>query len=376
MSSRREDDPPPTLAVVPGVDERHDGLPGAPGRDGAESPRRRELPVADLVAGVLARDRTVLGRAITLVESNAPAHQEEARRLLTALLPHAGRSLRLGVTGVPGAGKSTFVEALGSLLTSRGHRVAVTAVDPTSSVSGGSILGDKTRMERLSVDPNAFIRPSPSGGALGGVARKTRETIVVLEAAGHDVVLVETMGVGQSEIVVRSMVDFFLLLLVPGAGDELQGIKKGVVEMADAILVNKADGDAAAAAELARAEYERALHFVHPATEGWRTSAHTASALTGRGIPELWEVVESFRRTASASGALLRRRREQERAWVHALVEEGLRELFRRDPRVAALLPELEAAVVEGRLPASAAARRLLSAFQGGGSGPEGESGR
>ena len=362
MTERR---PPerPAVAVVPGVDGGHDGLPAGGARTRGAAPRRRDVSEEEYVRGVLAGDRTLLARAITLVESNAPAHAEAARRLVTALLPHAGGSLRVGVTGVPGAGKSTLIESLGCHLTARGHRVAVTAVDPTSSLSGGSILGDKTRMERLSADPSAFIRPSPSGGALGGVARKTRETIVLLEAAGHDVVLVQTMGFGQSEIVVRSMVDFLLLLVDVGAGDELQGIKKGVVEMADAIVVNKADGENALAAATARSEYERALHWLHPATEGWRTVARTASAVTGTGIAELWDLVEEFRRATGATGGFSRRRREQERSWMRALLEEGLRELFHRQPDVARLLPGLEKEVVEGRLPASAAAERLLAEF-------------
>lgn len=355
----------PALSVVPGVEGGHDGLPGPAGRPAGPAPRRRDVSHEEYVRGVLDGDRTLLARAITLVESNAPAHAAAARRLVTELLPRAGGSVRVGITGVPGAGKSTFIEALGCHLTGRGHRVAVTAVDPTSSLSGGSILGDKTRMERLSADPAAFIRPSPSGGALGGVARKTRETIVLLEAAGYDVVLVETMGVGQSEITVRSMVDFFLLLLVPGAGDELQGIKKGVVEMADAVVVNKADGENALAAAAARAEYERALHWLKAATEGWRTQARTASAVTGAGIAEVWDLVEEFRRSTRETGAFTRRRRAQERDWMRALLEEGLTALFRRNPAVAALLPGLEADVVEGRIPASAAAERLLAAFEG-----------
>ena len=322
--------------------------------------RRAELPVERLVAGVRAGDRTTLARAITLVESNAPAHFEKAQRLLQALMPHAGGAIRVGVTGVPGAGKSTFIEALGLHLTVQGRRVAVTAVDPSSSLSGGSILGDKTRMERLANDPRAFIRPSPTGGALGGVARKTRETILLFEAAGYDVVLVETVGVGQSEILVRSMADFFLLLLIAGAGDELQGIKRGVMELADAIVVNKADGDNRTAAEVARGEYAGVLHYLRPATEGWETRAFTASASAGEGVPELWSVIEAFARRTRANGAWPRRRREQERAWLHALLREQLWDLFRARADIARLLPELEREVIEGRLPATTAAQRLL----------------
>ncbi|HPC82788.1 MAG TPA: methylmalonyl Co-A mutase-associated GTPase MeaB [Thermoanaerobaculaceae bacterium] len=348
------------LRVVPGVEGGHDGLPGRDRGAPRRVPTRRQLSTEEYVEGVLSGDRTRLGRAITLVESNAAAHLAQAQEVLRRLLPHTGRSVRVGITGVPGAGKSTFIEALGSYLTSQGHRVAVTAVDPTSSRTGGSILGDKTRMERLSADPRAFIRPSPSGGVLGGVARKTRETILLFEAAGYDVILVETVGVGQSEVTVRSMVDFFLLVLVAGAGDELQGIKKGVVELADAILVNKADGDNKVAAEVARGEYERALHYLQPATPGWQSRAVCASSLTGEGIPEIWQMIEEFRSTAEASGAFDRRRREQERDWLHALIEQQLLERFRANPKVARTLPELEAAVMDGRLPATSAAQRLL----------------
>lgn len=351
------------LRVIPGVEGGHDGLPGRPRVSHRGAPVRRQLSTEEYVQGVLSGDRTRLGRAITLVESNAPVHFEQAQEVLRLLLPHAGRSVRAGVTGVPGAGKSTLIEALGSHLTSEGHRVAVTAVDPTSSRTGGSILGDKTRMERLSADPNAFIRPSPSGGVLGGVARKTRETILLFEAAGYDVILVETVGVGQSEITVRSMVDFFLLVLVAGAGDELQGIKKGVVELADAILVNKADGANTVAAEVARGEYERALHYLQPATAGWQSRAVCASSLTGQGVPEIWQLIQEFRAAALSSGAFVRRRKEQERDWLHALIEQQLVERFRANPQVASLLPELETAVMEGRLPATSAARRLLDLF-------------
>lgn len=351
------------LRVVPGVEGGHDGLPGKARTSHRGGPVRRQLSTEEYVQGVLSGDRTSLGRAITLVESNAPAHFAQAQEVLRLLLPHAGRSVRLGITGVPGAGKSTFIEALGSHLTSHGHRVAVTAVDPTSSRTGGSILGDKTRMERLSADPNAFIRPSPSGGVLGGVARKTRETVLLFEAAGYDVILVETVGVGQSEITVRSMVDFFLLVLVAGAGDELQGIKKGVVELADAILVNKADGANTVAAEVARGEYERALHYLQPATTGWQSRAVCASSLTGEGIAGIWQMVGEFCAAARSSGSFGRRRQEQERDWLHALIEQQLLERFRSDPQVARLLPELETAVMDGRLPATSAAQRLLDVF-------------
>jgi LAO/AO transport system kinase len=368
---------------MPGVTGGHDGLPGRhePASSGSgaresdhpgftspaanqQAGSRRLLDTADYVDGVLGGDRTRLAQAITLVESNAPTHFDRAQEVLKALLPHTGGSIRIGITGVPGAGKSSFIEALGTHLTGQGHQVAVTAVDPSSSLSGGSILGDKTRMEKLANDPQAFVRPSPSGGTLGGVARKTRETVLLFEAARYDVVFVETVGVGQNEITVRSMVDFFLLMLVAGAGDELQGIKKGVMEIADAILINKADGTNKIAAERTRADYERALHYLRPATEGWRTGAFTASALTGEGIDGLWRVVETFRDLMQQSGVLDRRRRTQERDWIHALVGEHLRELFLRHPEVARLLPQLEQAVMDGELPATTAARTLLEAFE------------
>jgi LAO/AO transport system kinase len=360
-SDKADERPPSALHVRPGVPREASARKPAADRP---APRRRELPTREYVDGVLAGDRGILARAITLVESNAPAHFEQAQEVVQTLLPHRRDAQRIGITGVPGAGKSTFVETLGTRLTAAGRRVAVTAVDPSSSVSGGSLLGDKTRMEQLAVDPAAFIRPSPSGGTLGGVTRKTRETILLFEAAGYDVILVETVGVGQSEALVRGMVDFFLLLLIAGAGDELQGLKRGVIELADAVVINKADGDGRSAAERTRSEYERALHYLRPATAGWTTPALACSALHGDGIEQVWQTITEFFRLARDSGSLEYRRREQERAWVHALVAERLQGLFRSHPRVRERLEDLEAAVVAGEITAVAAARELLTLFE------------
>ena len=309
-----------------------------------------------LSAGVLAGDRVALARAITLVESAAPQHQQAAQDLLADLLPHSGRAIRIGITGVPGAGKSTFIDSFGCFLTERGRRVAVLAVDPSSALTGGSILGDKTRMERLSRDEKAFIRPSPTGGVLGGVAGKTREAILLCEAAGYDVIIVETVGTGQSEVTLRSLVDFFLLLLITGAGDELQGIKRGLIELADALVINKADGDNIAAAEAARAQFSGSLQFVAPATAGWRTRAFTASGLTGAGIFELWGAISAFAAETKASGVFEERRAAQRREWLHSALEARLRDFVFGN----AALPGIEAAVVSGELSVAAAAERLL----------------
>jgi LAO/AO transport system kinase len=324
--------------------------------------RRRQLSLEDYVAGVRAGDLGVLARAITLVESNAPAHQQLAQTLLMRLLPFTGQAMRVGITGIPGAGKSTFIECLGTRLCEAGRKVAVLAVDPSSSVHGGSVLGDKVRMERLSRHPGAFIRPSPSGGTLGGVARKSREAILVCEAAGFDTVLVETVGVGQNEVTVRSMVDCFLVVLIAGAGDEMQGIKKGIIELADLVVINKADGDNRTRALAARAEMQRVLHFLNPATLGWATPALAGSAVSGDGIDAIWEKVGEFFDYCRRGGFLQDRRRQQTIEWLHALVIEALKVRFYESPGVKADMAHIEHAVAEGRLPALTAAQQLLAA--------------
>ena len=326
----------------------------------AQAPSKRPTDVPAIVAGVLAGDRAMLARAITLIESSASQHAEAAQALLSELLPHAGKSIRIGITGVPGAGKSTFIDTFGCFLTERGHKVAVLAVDPSSSLTRGSILGDKTRMERLSRDENAFIRPSPTGGMLGGVAAKTREAILLCEAAGYDVIVVETVGTGQSEITLRSLVDFFLLLLITGAGDELQGIKKGVIEIADALVINKADADNKVAADAARAQFNRALHYLSPATEGWTTRAHTASGLTGDGIAQIWDEISRFAATTKESGVFEERRQEQLLEWLRSAIETQLRDYLYGHAKVREALPAMEAAVISGDLPATVAAEKLL----------------
>jgi LAO/AO transport system kinase len=320
--------------------------------------------LASLIDCVRNKDRAALGRAITLVESNAPDDRQRAQELLTAVLPNTGRAHRVGISGVPGVGKSTFIESFGLQLVVEGYRVAVLAVDPSSSISKGSILGDKTRMEKLAASDNAFIRPSPTGGSLGGVARKTREAILVCEAAGYDVVLVETVGVGQSEIAVAEMVDFFLVLKIAGTGDELQGIKRGILELADLIAINKADGDNLQGAELARAEFERALGILRPEDEnGWRPRVVTCSGRTGAGLEEIWSIVGEHHELLSGSGELEQRRRRQLLAWMWSLVDEGLRSAVRKHPSVAPKLAELENQVVEGNTTPAVAAEAILRAF-------------
>ncbi len=315
---------------------------------------------ADLAQAVLMGDRAALARAITLVESAAPQHREKAQALLAQLLPHTGNSIRIGVTGLPGAGKSTFIDSVGCELIERGHKVAVLAIDPSSASTGGSILGDKTRMESLSRAAKAFIRPSPTSGALGGVANKTREAMLVCEAARYNVIIVETVGAGQNEVTLRSMVDCLLLLLITGAGDELQGIKKGLIEIADAIIINKADGDNIAAAQADRAQFERALRFVAPATSGWQTRSLTASGLTGAGIKEILALLSNFVAQTQSSGAFQQRRTDQRRAWLRSAFEQQLRDYVFGHEAIQAALPKIEAAVASGELPAASGADELL----------------
>ena len=323
------------------------------------------LDLDDLLRGIRSNDRAALGRAITLVESDSPGDRDRAQELLTALLPSTGGAHRIGVSGVPGVGKSTFIERFGLQLVDEGHRVAVLAVDPSSSVSKGSILGDKTRMEKLAASDGAFIRPSPTGGSLGGVARKTREAILVCEAAGYDVVLVETVGVGQSETAVAEMVDFFLLLKLAGAGDELQGIKRGILELADLIAINKADGENLQAAELARAEFERALQIVRPEDkDGWTPKVVTSSGQSGAGLDQIWEIITEHHELLSANGELEKRRKHQLLGWMWSLVDEGLRSAVREHPGVADSLTTLEKDVLEGRTTPTSAAEQILSTFK------------
>lgn len=313
-----------------------------------------------LVAGVKSGDRAMLARAITLVESTKAEHQARAQQLLQALLPATGGALRLGITGVPGVGKSTTIDELGMFLTGRGHKVAVLAVDPTSKRTGGSILGDKTRMNRLAQEPKAFIRPSPTSGTLGGVTRKTRETMALCEAAGFDVIIVETVGVGQSEIAVADMVDFFLVLLLPGGGDDLQGIKKGIIEIADMIAINKADGDNVTRAERAASEYRAALQILNPPSPTWSPPVITMSGIQGKGLDKLWEHVLNHRKSFTESGEFAERRQRQTVAWMHDMLNDRIMSGIQQNPRVAARLPQIEADVRAGRLLPTLAVNEIL----------------
>jgi LAO/AO transport system kinase len=319
------------------------------------------LSIETLAADVRAGNRRALAKAITLVESTRDDHQRAAQQLLERLLPHTGGAARVGISGVPGVGKSTFIEAFGLFLIAQGKRVAVLAVDPSSARSGGSILGDKTRMGRLAVAADAFIRPSPAAGSLGGVAHRTREAMLVCEAAGYDVILIETVGVGQSEYAVAAMVDFFLLLMLAGAGDELQGMKKGIIELADALAINKADGENIGSATRAAAEYRAALTLLRPRSASWAPPVLTVSGLESRGVDAVWETIQRHRAALEGSGELAAKRRGQQRDWLWTMIDEGLKRHFLARPDVATLLPDIEAAVLEARMTPTEGARRLLA---------------
>lgn len=335
-----------------------------PGSDGPAPPAAdAAMPDAELVRAVREGDRRAVSRAITLVESGRPDHRRRSERLVDALLPNSGGSIRMGVTGVPGVGKSTLIEALGGLIIERGHTIAVLSVDPSSALTGGSILGDKTRMETLSRSPRAYIRPSPARGVFGGVGRRTRESIVILEAAGFDVVIVETVGVGQSETLVADMTDLFLLLLLPGGGDELQGIKRGIMELADIVAVNKADDDRLDAAGQTRADYGNALHLMPHRYRDWQVPVLACSARDGVGIEELWNAVKAFVAAMRAEGAFDRRREAQRLHWFHEELNQGLVDLVRRDERLASRMKHAEAEVRANRLSAAGAAHRLIEEF-------------
>jgi LAO/AO transport system kinase len=325
--------------------------------------RRNKSGSNEYFESILQGNRTLLSQAITLIESSLHKHQETAQKIIEKCLPYSGKSIRIGITGVPGVGKSTFIESFGSYLTSMGRKIAVLAIDPSSERSGGSILGDKTRMESLSSDPNAFIRPSPSGGSLGGVARKTRETIIICEAAGFDTIIIETVGVGQSETAVHSMVDFFLLLMLAGAGDELQGIKRGIMEMADLIAINKADGDNVEHANRARAEYQGALHLFPPAPSGWDPKAITCSAHHSAGIAEIWENIISYRDMCIENGYYELKRNRQAKYWMYESVNDQLKRMFYNNSKIQKHTSELEKEVLAGRISSFIAAEMLMKLY-------------
>lgn len=325
--------------------------------------KRNALTLDQYVEGILQGDRTILSKAVTLVESSKKEHYDMAQQIIEQCLPHSGRSIRIGITGVPGVGKSTIIEALGKHVTKQNHQLAVLAIDPSSERSKGSILGDKTRMEDLSNDNNAYIRPSPSAGSLGGVARKTRETIILCEAAGFDVIFIETVGVGQSETAVHSMVDFFLLLMLSGAGDELQGIKRGIMEMADAITINKADGDNIERAEMARVQYMNALHLFPPTASGWKPQVLTSSAYKGTGIAEVWETVQNYLSHTNQNGYFQERRSEQAKYWMYETINEQLRANFYLNPAIKTLIEQKERQVRNDELSSFVAAKQLLDTY-------------
>lgn len=325
--------------------------------------KKNILQASDYVDGILKNDRSILGRAITLVESALPKHHILAQKIIERCIPYSGNSIRIGITGIPGVGKSTFIESLGKFLTSKGRKLAVLAIDPSSEISHGSILGDKTRMEELSVDANAFIRPSPSAGTLGGVARKTRETIILCEAAGFDTIIVETVGVGQSETAVNIMVDFFLLLMLAGTGDELQGIKRGIMEMADAIVINKCDGENRIRSEAAKTEFKNALHLFPPAASGWIPQVETCSSKSGTGMEKIWTMILDYIFFTKENNYFSEKRRKQANHRMIEMVDETLRENFYHHPEVKKILPMVEKELKEQKISSYAAAQKLLDAY-------------
>ncbi len=352
-----------TTNVMSGIQSRHDGLHEGRLNTTFKLPKRPKLTEDDYVNGILDQNLSVVSKAITLVESNSHTHIESAQKVLKRILPHTGKSIRIGITGLPGAGKSTFIEAFGSFLCDLGLKIAVLAIDPSSTLTRGSILGDKTRMEMLSRRENAFIRPSPSGGALGGVARKTRETMLVCEAAGYDVIIVETVGIGQSETTVRSMVDFFLLVLLPGAGDELQGIKKGSVELADALAINKADGENITKAELTASQYRNAIHYIQPYTEGWEARVLTCSAIKGINIDTIWNLINEYIAFLKENDLFDKRRNQQILEWVYSIIQEELIQNFYNDAKVKSKIKEIEPKVLSGATTPTSAVSELLNTY-------------
>ena len=345
------------LAVTSGVEEKPVVNPYFVRR------KRRVMTTDEYVAGILEGNITILAQAITLIESNNPAHYAQAQEIIERCLPHSGKSIRIGITGVPGAGKSSFIEAVGNMVTSYRHKLAVLAIDPSSERSGGSILGDKTRMESICHNPDIFVRPSPSAGSLGGVARKTRETIVLCEAAGYDVIFIETVGVGQSETAVHSMVDMFMMLQISGAGDELQGIKRGIMEMADMMVITKADGENITKAELAKAQYSGALHLFPLPESGWRPQVYTCSSLEGTGLEEVWQGVESYLQHIEQNGYFMANRNRQNKYWMYETINETLKSSFYNNPEIESKLAEVEQRVLDAKLSSFIAAKELLDIY-------------
>lgn len=349
-----------SMHVMSGIHSTHDGM-GQSTRKQFRKSQKNEISVDDFSREIRQGSRLHLAKAITLLESTVSADKRAGQRLLQELLPHTGNSIRIGITGVPGAGKSTFIEAFGKFLCNEGFKVAVLAIDPSSTISGGSILGDKTRMEELVRHENAFIRPSPTAGTLGGVHKKTRETMLLCEAAGYDVILIETVGVGQSETIVRGMVDFFLLLVLTGAGDELQGMKKGIMELADLLIVHKADGDNAKMAKKTVAEYQQILHFLQPASPGWATKAIPASSKNYVGIEETWQIICSFKDTLIKSGFFTERRQSQTKDWFHTMIVDRLMDQFYEQPNTKITVKSLEDEILKGNRTVSQAIEQLFA---------------